>query len=135
MNDVKNDKIRMIKFLSIPRIMELYYMKKNYRYIFMLVPSQLSYLRGIESYIFQWNDIKTNEVLGGFDLIKVNSCCVNYQDDKNVIIETFDGIYHRQYELITVSNKISSFYVKSINYLSRLEKCKLYNKTDKIYSQ
>ena len=29
----------------------------------MLVPSQLSYLRGIESYIFQWNDIKTNEVI------------------------------------------------------------------------
>ena len=127
MNDIKNDKIRMIKFLSLPRIMEMKYMKNFYRYIFMLVPSQLSYLNGIESYIFQWNDLKTRKVLGGFDLIKVNSCCVNYNDDKNFIIETFDGVFHRYYEIITVSNKISSFYVKSINYLSRLEKCKIYN--------
>ena len=128
MNDIKNDKIKMLKFLSMPRIMELNFMQKNYTYIFMLVPNQLSYLKGIESYIFQWIDIKSRKLLGGFDLIKVNSCCINYQNDRKVLIETFDGIFHRQYELITVSNKIASYYVKSINYLSRLEKCKIYNK-------
>ena len=128
MNDIKNDKIKMINFLSVPRIMELNFMQKNYTYIFMLVPNQLSYLKGLESYIFQWIDIKSRKLLGGFDLIKVNSCFINYQNDKKVLIETFDGVFHRQYELITVSNKIASYYVKSINYLSRLEKCKIYNK-------
>ena len=126
MDDITNDKINMIKFLSVPRIMELIHIDKKYKYIFMLVPNQFSYLNGIESYIFQWNDIKTRKSIGGFDLIKVNSCCINYKNDKNVLIETFDGVYHRQYELITTSNDISSYYVKSINYLSRLEKCKIY---------
>ena len=128
MNDITNAKINMIKFLSLPRIMDLIFMEKKYKYIFMLVPNQFSYQKGIESYIYQWKDIKTRQLIGGFDLIKINSCCINYQNDKNVLIETFDGVYHRQYELITISNDIASNYVKSINYLSRLEKCKIYNK-------
>ena len=128
MNDITNDKIKMINFLSIPRIMELIFMEKKYKFIFYLVPNQLSYKKGIESYIYQWLDIKKRKTIGGFDLIKVNSCCIKYQNDKNVLIETFDGVVHRQYELITSSNDIASYYVKSINYLSRLEKCKIYNK-------
>ena len=128
MDDITNDKINMIKFLSLPRIMELIFMEKKYKYIFMLLPNKFSYLKGIESYIFQWNDIKTNKKIGGFDLIKVKTCCINYKNDKNFIIETFDGTNNRQYELFTTSNNISSYYVKSINYLSRLEKCKIFNK-------
>ena len=128
MNDITNDKINMIKFLSLPRIMDLIFIGKKYKYIFMLAPNQFSYKKGIESYIFQWKDIKTRQLIGGFDLIKVNSCCINCQNNKNILIETFDGVYHRQYELIAISNEIASNYVKSINYLSRLEKCKIYNK-------
>ena len=127
MNDITNDKIKMVKFLCVPRIMELIFMEKKYKYIFFLVPNQLSYKKGIESYIFQWNDIKKRKIIGGFDLIKVNSCSIKYPNDKIILIETFDGVYHRQYELITSSNNIASYYVKSINYLSRLEKCKIYN--------
>ena len=128
MNDVTNDKINMIKFLSIPRIMELNFMEQNYKFIFMLMPSSMSYIKGLESYLFQWNDVNTSKAVGGFDLLKVNSCYINYQNNKNVFIETFDGINHRQYELLTKSNDIASLYVKSINYLSRLEKSKIYNK-------
>ena len=128
MNDVTKDKINMIKFLSIPRIMKLNFLEQNYKFIFMLMPNSLSYIKGIESYIFQWNDISTSKVVGGFDLLKVNSCYINYQNNKNIFIETFDGINHRQYELLTKSSDIASLYVKSINYLSRLEKSKIYNK-------
>lgn len=127
MNDITNDKINMIKFLSIPRIMELNFMEQNYKFIFMLVPSSMSYIKGIESYIFQWNDVNSSKVVGGFDLLKVNSCYVNYQNNQNIFVETFDGINHRQYELFTKSSDIASSYVKSINYLSRLEKSKIYN--------
>ena len=94
----------------------------------MLRPNQFSFLKGLESYIFQFIDIKTKKIVGAFDLIKVNSCCVNYKEQKNVLIETFDGEIHREYELITKSNRDASIFVKSINYLSRLEKCKIYNK-------
>ena len=66
--------------------------------------------------------------MGGFDLIKINSCCINYKENKNILIETFDGEYHREYELITESKNTAENFVKSINYLSRLEKCKTYNK-------
>ena len=128
MNDITKDKINMVKYLSIPRIMDLIFNEKKYKFIFMLKPNQFSYLKGLESYIFQFIDIKTKKIVGAFDLIKVNSCCVNYKEQKNVLIETFDGEIHREYELITKSNRDASIFVKSINYLSRLEKCKIYNK-------
>ena len=128
MNDITKDKISMVKYLSIPRIMDLIFNQKNYKFIFMLKPNQFSYLRGLESYIYQFIDLKTRKEQGGFDLIKVNSCCINYKENKNVLIETFDGEIHREYELITKSSIEASIIVKSINYLSRLEKCKIYNK-------
>ena len=128
MNDITKDKISMVKYLSIPRIMDLIFNQKNYKFIFMLKPNQFSYLRGLESYIYQFIDLKTRKEQGGFDLIKVKSCCINYKENKNVLIETFDGEIHREYELITKSSIEASIIVKSINYLSRLEKCKIYNK-------
>ena len=130
MNDITKDKISMVKYLSIPRIMDLIFNQKNYKFIFMLKPNQFSYLRGLESYIYQFIDLKTRKEQGGFDLIKVNSCCINYKESKNVLIETFDGEIHREYELITKSSIEASIIVKSINYLSRLEKCKIYNKNN-----
>ena len=128
MNDITKDKISMVKYLSIPRIMDLIFNQKNYKFIFVLKPNQFSYLKGLESYIYQFIDLKTRKEQGGFDLIKVNSCCINYKESKNVLIETFDGEIHREYELITKSSIEASIIVKSINYLSRLEKCKIYNK-------
>ena len=127
MEDITNDKINMIKFLSVPRVMEIIFLNNKYKFIFMLVPNQLCYLKGIESYIFQWRDIKKRKIVGGFDLIKIVSCCINYQNNKNILIETFNGQFRKQYELITSSNSIASYYVKSFNYLSRLEKCKIYS--------
>ena len=128
MNDITKDKVSMVKYLSTPRIMDLIFNEKIYKFIFLLKPNQLSYLKGLESYIFQWVDLKSKTIVGGFDLIKVNSCCVNFKEDKNVLIETYDGEYHREYELITKSSREASIIVRAINYISRLEKCKMYNK-------
>ena len=128
MNDISTDKIKMTIFLSLPRIMDLIFMNKTYKFIFKLVPNNLSYIKGLESYIYQWSDIKTKKIQGGFDLIKINSCCVNNKKNNNILIETFDGEIYREYELIAKSNNEAYEFVKSINYLSRLEKCKVYNK-------
>ena len=53
---------------------------------------------------------------------------MNNKKNNNILIETFDGEIYREYELIAKSNNEAYEFVKSINYLSRLEKCKVYNK-------
>ncbi len=99
----------------------------------MLVPNNLSYFQAIESYIFKWVDIHTGKVIGGFDLIKITSCFINNSKENNFFIETFDGKYHRLYEIETSSIKMSCSYVHSLNYLVRLEKCKVYSKKYSLY--
>jgi len=127
MNDEKIDKINMIKFLSMPRIMNLYFLNNKYRFICFLCPNNISYIKGIESYIFKFVDIRSYKLIGGFDLIKVNYCSVNNNNQNNFYIETFDGKTHRNYEFQTNSKEIASQYVKYLNYLCQLEKCKIYN--------
>ena len=128
MNDEKKDKINMIKFLSVPRIMNMFYKNKKYKFVFVLCPNNISYLNGIESYIFKFFDLKSHKFVGGFDLIKVNFCSINNRNEKNFFIETFDGNLHRNYEFETNSKENTINYTKAINYLSQLEKCKIYNK-------
>ena len=127
MNDEKKDKINMINFLSVPRIMDLNFLNNKYKYICFLCPNNICYINGIESYIFKLVDVKSYKLMGGFDLIKVNYCSVNNNNQKNFYIETYDGKTHRNYEFGTSSKDIASQYVKSINYLAQLEKCKIYN--------
>ena len=127
MNDEKKDKINMINFLSVPRIMDLYFLNNKYKYICFLCPNNICYINGIESYIFKLVDVRRYKLMGGFDLIKVNYCSVNNNNQNNFYIETYDGKTHRNYEFGTSSKDIASQYVKSINYLAQLEKCKIYN--------
>ena len=127
MKDYKIDKIKMLKYLSIPRKFKLSFKDNNYEFIFLLRPNNLSFLKGIESYVFQWLDIENKSYIGGFDLIKINSCYVKNDNPNKFIIETFDSENKRLYEFDTNSFEISSYYVKSLNYLNQLEKCKIYN--------
>lgn len=127
MNDVKKDKINMIKYLSIPKYMNIIFLQKKYKYLCLLCPNNLSYINAIESYIFKFVDVKNNKPVGGFDLIKVNLCSLNNNNPKNFFVETYDGKTQRNYEFETNSKDTASYCVKSINYLSQLEKCKIYN--------
>jgi hypothetical protein len=127
MNDEKKDKVNMINFLSVPRIMDLNFLNNKYKYICFLCPNNICYINGIESYIFKLVDVKSYKLMGGFDLIKVNYCSVNNNNQKNFYIETYDGKTHRNYEFETGSKEIANQYVKSINYIAQLEKCKIYN--------
>ena len=127
MNDEKKDKINMINFLSVPRIMDLSFLNNKYKYICFLCPNNICYINGIESYIFKLVDVRSYKLMGGFDLIKVNYCSVNNNNQNNFYIETYDGKTHRNYEFGTNSKDMASQYVKSINYLAQLEKCKIYN--------
>ena len=127
MNDVKKDKINIIAFLSIPRIMNLYYLEQKYTFIFVLSPSDICYKEGIESYIFKFADINNKQFVGGFDLIKVRICSKIQNKPNNFYIETFNGRIRREYEIEAKSSYIADNYVKYINYLSQLIKCKVYD--------
>ena len=127
MNENTQDKIEMIKYLSIPQYMNMIIGNNKIKFLFILVPNKISYLNGIESYVFQWMDIHNKKFVGGFDLIKVNSCIINNINPNNFLLETFDGNKIRQYELNAESLEKCSYNVKCINYLSQLEKCKLFN--------
>ena len=135
MNDAKKDKINMVNFLSIPKIMNLFFLDKKYKCICFISPNNISYIKGIESYIFKILDKKTYKVFGGFDLIKVNICSINIKKPENFFIETNDGNTTRNYEFETNSKDISNYYVKSIIYLSQLEKCKIYNNKNIFYNE
>ena len=127
MTDDKIDKIKMLKFLSVPRKFKLYFNGENFNFLFILRPNKLTFLNGIESYIFQWMDLNSQTYVGGFDLIKINSCYIKNNNSNIFIIETIDSNVKKLYEIDTDSFSITSYYVKSLNYLSQLEKCKIYN--------
>ena len=127
MNDENIDKINMIKFLSMPKIMNLNFLNNKYRFICFLCPNNICYINGIESYIFKFVDIRSYRLVGGFDLIKVNYCSVNNNNQNNFYVETYNGKTHRNYEFETSSKDIAIQYAKYINYLCQLEKCKIYN--------
>ena len=127
MTDDKIDKIKMLKFLSVPRKFKLYFNGENFNFLFILRPNKLTFLNGIESYIFQWMDLNSQTYVGGFDLIKINSCYIKNNNNNIFIIVTLDSNIKKIYEIDTDSFTTTSYYVKSLNYLSQLEKCKIYN--------
>ena len=134
MNDSKKDKIKMVKFLSVPRIMNLFLAQKKYKCICFICPNNISYVNGIESYIFKILDKNTYKVLGGFDLVKISICSINNKKPENFFIETYDGKINRNYQFET-DLKDANYFVKSINYLSQLEKCKIYNNKNIIFNE
>ena len=107
--------------------MNLYFLNKKYKYIFLLCPSKTCYKDAIESYIFQFANINKRKFIGGFDLIKVISCSQIKSKPNNFQIQTYNGKYHRNYEIETKSPNISERYVRALNYLVELVKCKIYN--------
>ena len=127
MNDVKKDKINILAFLSVPRIMNLYFMDEKYTFIFVLCPNNICCKDAIESYIFKFADINKKQYIGGFDLIKVKICSRIQNKPNNFYIETCNGKKYRNYEFETKSSYLANNYVKGINYLTQLVKCKLYN--------
>ena len=143
MNDEKKDKLNMINFLCVPRKMKLVLTKssqlsskkftKILSLIFVLTPNMMCYQHGLESYIFKFMEPDKKKFIGGFDLIKVQSCIIGTNNPKHFHLETFDGKKTRRYEIDADSLELCSSYVKSINYLNQLEKCKAfdyYNKKD-----
>lgn len=129
-NDESKEKINLINFLSIPRVMNLITKKKERQaYIFLLSPNTSSYVYGIESYAFRWIELKEGKLFGNFDMIKMISC-LPCKDSYERFEITVDGNNEdeRSYIIEASTREMCDNYIKCLNYLAQLIKCKIYHK-------
>lgn len=132
MNDENKERINMINYLSIPRVMSLITSQGNVAYIFVLSPNSICHLYGIETYVFKWREFKDGNNSGYFDLLKVANCArnkANYNQFKIQIEEIDDnGNNIKTYEIEAASSEMSKNYVDCFNFLSQLIKCKVFKR-------
>ena len=135
MDDESKDKISLLTFLSIPRIMNMVISKEQkYSFVFYCSPTNISCLYGIETYIFKWNECKSFNLVGYFDLINVENCYLDNINRKmfNIILNNTnknnkilnnDGINESNHYCIeTDDEEIAVNYVQAINFISQLVK-------------
>lgn len=139
MNDESKDKISLITFLSIPRIMNMIVSNnKKYSFIFYCSPTNISCMYGIETYIFKWNECKNFSLMGYFDLINVENCFLDNDNKKifniilnesntnenNLNIDEVNG--KNSYSIEADDEETALGYVNSINFISQLVKYRIY---------
>ena len=139
MNDESKDKISLITFLSIPRIMNMIISNnKKYSFIFYSSPTNISCMYGIETYIFKWNECKNFSLMGYFDLINVENCFLDNDNKKifNIILNesntnennlNIDEVnWKNNYSIEADDEETALGYVNSINFISQLVKYRIY---------
>jgi hypothetical protein len=136
MDDESKDKISLLTFLSIPRIMNMIISKdQKFTFVFYCSPTNISCLYGIETYIFKWNECKNFNLTGYFDLINVENCYLN-NDNRNIFeiilnnngknnnSDEFNGTNH--YYIEAEGQETAINYVNAINFTSQLVKYRVY---------
>ena len=142
MDDESKDKISLLTFLSIPRIMNMIISNQKYSYVFYCSPTNISCLYGIETYIFKWKECKNFNLVGYFDLINVENCYLDNDNRKifDIILNnnnknnnsdkiSNEGINDNNinhYSIETDSEEIAVNYVNAINFTSQLVKYRIY---------
>ena len=139
MDDESKDKISLLTFLSIPRIMNMVISKEQkYSFVFYCSPTNISCLYGIETYIFKWNECNNFNLAGYFDLINVENCYIDNvnrkifiiildNSNKNNKLLNSDGINgNHNYYIETDDEEIAMNYVQAINFTSQLVKYRVY---------
>ena len=131
-NDNTSDKLTYINFLSTPRVMNLHMSSTHIQpYIFLLSPNSSAYTYGIETYSFRWLHLHNSSYYGNFDLIKLISCASRSSQSHSHLFEliiTNKGNTEDTRSLIieAPTDEICTTYIKALNYLAQLVKCKIY---------
>jgi hypothetical protein len=123
------EKISFLNFLSLPRIMNIIIDNVRKPYAFFLSPKEISYINGIEEYIFKWIDIKDININNNFNLILLVSCEIDNEYKERFIIEF--KVNEKDFNTFTIkieasSKELCESYVFCLNYLSKY--CKGKNK-------
>ena len=101
MDDDTPEKISLLTFLTIPRLMKMIISKEQkITFLFQATPTIISCSYGIESYIFKWSDCKNFSQIGFFDFINVDNCSLNHfinylieADNSDMAIKYINSIY------------------------------------------
>ena len=138
MDDQSKDKIFLISFLSIPRIMNMIISnEQKYKFIFYCSPTNVSCLYGIETFIFKWNECNNYNLVGYFDLINVENCYLNENNRKIIEIILNDKSKNKNnecsnhYSIETDEENIAVTYVNAITFTSQLVKYRIYLRNKK----
>ena len=129
MDDDSTEKISLLTFITIPRLLNMIITQnQKIPFIFTATPSNIACSFGIESYIFKWNDCKTFNQIGSFDLINVDTCSINqnYKKQFDIIISTNNNWECFTYSIEAENENDAKNYVNSINFISQLIKCRAF---------
>jgi hypothetical protein len=130
-NDESPEKISLLTFLSIPRIMKMIITKdKKIPFLFQTSPTIISCSYGIESYIFKWSDCKNFSQIGFFDFINVDNCSLNQFDNKifQISISSNNNMEKIYYFIEAENNQIALKYIHSIYFISQVIKCRAFKR-------
>ena len=138
MDDESSDKLSLITFLTIPRMMNMVVKNQKYNFLFYCSPTNMSCLYGIETYIFKWNECKNFNLIGYFDLINVENCILDNSNKKifEIILsninktsnnnEAININENNHYYIEADDEEIAANYVQAINFISQLIKYRVY---------
>lgn len=126
--DCNNEKVTLINFLSVPKIMNLIVIKEReilIPCIFVVTPNVLSYTHGIESYLIHYKPRNNNQefqlIEACIDVVDILSCHINHFSPLRFTIQTFNKNTLIEYNIEAPFNELTMNYVKGINYLLFLQ--------------
>ena len=120
-NSLNNQKINIINFLCVPKVFNLIESNKNSeKYIFVVVPSEITYLKGVENYKLVLRNMVSNEIENEFNIKNVKECYINKNNKNRFIIKVqIDQFNETNLEIETPNDEISEYFTYGINLLSK----------------
>ena len=121
LNNQKNQKINIINFLCVPKVFNLIESNKNSeKYIFVVVPSEITYLKGFENYKLVLRNMVSNEIENELNIKNIKECYINKNYKNRFIIKVqIDQFNEINLEIETPNDEISEYFTYGINLLSK----------------
>ena len=131
MDDDTPEKISLLTFLTIPRLMKMIISKEQkITFLFQATPTIISCSYGIESYIFKWSDCKNFSQIGFFDFINVDNCSLNHFDNKifEISISSNNNMECINYLIEADNSDMAIKYINSIYFISQVIKLRAFKR-------
>ena len=131
MDDDTPEKISLLTFLTIPRLMKMIISKEQkITFLFQATPTIISCSYGIESYIFKWSDCKNFSQIGFFDFINVDNCSLNHLNNKifEISISSNNNMECINYLIEADNSDMAIKYINSIYFISQVIKLRAFKR-------
>lgn len=137
LNDQNEERIKMIAFLVIPRRLNMILQQepndKIIPFIFMLSPSENSYISGVENYLFLWKHHESLGLVGYIDVINIDGCSISnkYEHSFQINVNMQNSNSKQIYIIQAPSDAICNKYAKYLQYVSQIIRCRTFKKNKK----